>query len=393
LTIGRRALAVAIALLLAAQVIRNAAVGALAPINPQAVRGIWPGHPDVALSLGMIEIAAAARRGGAVERPEFEMIDAAATKAPLAPEPFLVRGVQAQLAGDGKLAERAFQAAEWRDPRSLPARYFLADHYLRSGNVQGGLLEFATLARLAPSGILSVTPFVASYARDSSRWPQIRMLFRAEPELQEMTLEAMAADPANSTSILALADRAHRSAASPWLPRLLAALVAHGEYGKARIIWAEVAGVRPKTGELLFDSDFSEDAPPPPFNWALTSSTVGLAERQSGGRLHVIYYGQEDGVLASQLLVLMPGRYRLAMRVVGSPPQKSSLRWSVACANAQTPLASFGLDSLVGRPWIFIVPVGCGAQRLDLAGSSSDIAEQVEVTITGLSLTKVGANG
>jgi len=391
LTTGRRALAVVIALLLAAQVIRTAAVGAFAPINPQAVRGIWPGHPDVALSLGMIEIAAAAHRGQAVERPVFEMIDVAATKAPLAPEPFLVRGVQAQLAGDGKLAERAFQAAEWRDPRSLPARYFLADHYLRSGNVRGGLLEFAALARLAPSGVLSVTPFVASYARDSSRWPQIRTLFRAEPELQEMTLEAMAADPANSAAILALADRAHRSAASPWLPRLLAALVGHGEYGKARTIWADVSGVRPKAGELLFDSGFSEDAPPPPFNWALTSSTVGLAERQSGGRLHVIYYGQEDGVLASQLLMLAPGRYRLAMHVTG-PPQRGSLRWSVTCANANTPLATVGLDALAARPWIFVVPAGCGAQRLDLAGSSSDIAEQVEVTITGLALTKVGAD-
>src|SRR5205085_601555 len=336
---------VSIALLLAAQVIRNAAVGALAPINPQAVRGIWPGHPDVALALGMIEIAAAARRGEAVERPVFEMIDVAATKAPLAPEPFLVRGVQAQLAGDGKLAERAFQAAEWRDPRSLPARYFLADHYLRSGNVREGLVEFAALARLAPGGIISVSPFVASYARVSSRWPQIRTLFRAEPELQEMTLEAMAADPANSTAILALADRAHRSAASPWLPRLLAALVAHGEYGKARIIWTEVAGVRQKTGELLFDSGFSEDAPPPPFNWALTSSTVGLAERQPGGRLHVIFYGHDDGFLASQMLLLQPGAYALSMHVLGDQVRTRALNWSIWCDKAAAPIASVRLDS------------------------------------------------
>ena len=67
---------------------------------------------------------------------------------------------------------------------------------------------------------------------------------------------------------------------------------------------------------LLFDPDFSKPEPPPPFNWALTSSTVGLAERQPGGRLHAIFYGQEDGALARQLLVLPPGRYHFSMRLL-----------------------------------------------------------------------------
>ena len=66
-----------------------------------------------------------------------------------------------------------------------------------------------------------------------------------------------------------------------------------------------------------------------PFNWALTSSTVGLAERQPGGRLHVIFYGQEDGALARQLLVLPPGRYRLSMRLRGGSTQAKALNWNL----------------------------------------------------------------
>src|SRR4029078_4582807 len=101
--------------------------------------------------------------------------------------------------------------------------------------------------------------------------------------------------------------------------------------------WAEVGGVAQKRRDLIFDAGFSNPAPPPPFNWTLTSSTVGLAERQSGGKLHVIFYGQEDGVLASQLLVLAPGTYRLAMRVTGGGAQLRSLRWSLTCAKARAP--------------------------------------------------------
>ena len=381
------------ALLLAGQVVRNAAVYAFVDTDPVAASRAWPSHPDAMIALGMSAIGAAAHRGQSVRPDVLEQIYAAAARAPLAAQPYLVRGVQAQLAGDGSAAERAFQAAEWRDPRSLPARFFLADNYLRKGNVQRGLTEFAALARLAPNGVVSVSPYLASYARDPSRWPQIRTLFRTDPELQDPTLQLLAGDAGNSSAILALADRAHRNAQSPWLPTLLTALVSQGQFAKARAIWEEVSGARTGPADLLFDAGFADGGPPAPFNWSLTSSTVGLAERQRGGRLHVIYYGQEDGVLASQLLILPPGHYRLSMNIVGGGRQAAPLRWSLACASAQAPLASAGLDKLAAQPLIFEVPAGCGAQRLELSGSSSDIAHQVEVTIHDLALVKAGANG
>ena len=50
----------------------------------------------------------------------------------------------------------------------------------------------------------------------------------------------------------------------------------------------------------MYDGGFTDSKSHGPFNWTLTSSTIGLAEREPGGRLHVIYYGQEEGVLASE---------------------------------------------------------------------------------------------
>ena len=389
----RRLVAVVLALLLAVQVVRNAAVNALVATDPPAAARAWPGHPEAQLALAMTEIGAAARSGRQVGAGVFEAVDDAASKAPLAVEPFLVRGVQTQLAGDAALAGRAFEAAEHRDPRSLPARYFLADQYLRSGDVKSGLGEFAALARLAPNGIGGASPYVASYARNPSRWPQLRGLLHANPDLQEASLEALATDGANAPAILALADPAHRNARSPWLPPLLVALVGKGEYPEARRVWADVAGIDIAPGDLLFDAGFANADPPAPFNWALTSSTIGLAERQPGGRLHVIYYGQEDGPLASQLLVLAAGRYRLAMAVSGGASARGSMRWTLTCVNAQTPFSSIELDAIARAPWTFEVPAGCGAQKLELTGTSADIPQQAEVTLSGLSLTAVRSDG
>jgi hypothetical protein len=390
---GRRLLVIALALLLAAQVIRNAAVSAFADTKAATAAQIWRDHPAVELSLGMTAIGDAAHRGRPVSPAVFKMIEEAAAKAPLAPEPFLVRGVQAELSGHADQARLAFLAAEWRDPHSLPARYFLADQFFRAGDVRQGLKELAVLARLAPNGNLSVAPYVASYAKNPANWPKLRALFRYDRNLEEPALNALAADPANAAAVLALADPRRRNAHSPWLATLLTGLVNAGQYVRARAIWAEVSGVHLDPGGLLYDSGFADADAPPPFNWALTSSTVGLAERQPGGRLHVIYYGQEDGELARQMLLLPPGSYRLSLRLSGDRSQARALSWSLTCDRSEKPFTAVGVDSAAARGWVFSVPAGCPAQYLRLIGGSSDIPHQADVTLSGVSIAREPANG
>jgi len=141
------------------------------------------------------------------------------------------------------------------------------------------------------------------------------------------------------------------------------------------------------SAELLHDANFRDNRSPPPFNWQLTSSTVGLAERQ-GGRLHVLFYGGEDGTLASQLLLLPPGNYRLSMRLAGDPARAHALTWALWCDKAAQPLASVTLDVAAARGWSFQVPAGCPAQWLKLSGVSADVPQQIDVSIDGLTLRK-----
>jgi hypothetical protein len=383
----RAVVAIAAALLIAVQVVRNAAVGALAEARPAAAAKAWSGHPASEIGLAMTEIARSSRARRPVPQWAFAMIDNAATKAPLAPEPFLVRGVQAGIAGDTALAQRALEAAQWRDPRSLPAAYFLADHYFRSGNVSGGLREIAALARLSPDGGTAAVPYLAQYATSSANWPALRALFARNPQLAHPVLVTLASDIKTVPAALALAGP-RETGNQPWLGAVVDTLIKAGDYPGARAAWARMAGAGARSAELLHDADFRDSSSPPPFNWQLTSSTVGLAERQRGGRLHVLFYGDEDGTLASQLLLLPPGGYRLSLRLVGDPARAHSLTWALWCDKAAQPLASVTLDVAAARGWQFQVPAGCQAQWLKLSGVSADMPQQIDLSITGLTLTK-----
>jgi hypothetical protein len=384
----RRIISILIALLIGVQIVRNAAVLSFAGSKPQLADRVWEGHPEAEISTAMTQIAIAARNRQPVPASAFSTIGDAARKEPLAPEPFLVRGVQAQVAGNGAAAQKAFEAAQWRDPRSLAAAYFLADRYFRIGDSGRGLREVAALARLAPNGSVVVGPYLAAYAANPANWPALRSLFQANPMLADQTLTALAAHPETVPALLALADQREKSGSATWLPSLLNTLTATGKYDEARAIWARMSGAQRAPGELIHDESFTDRTSPSPFNWTLTSSTVGLAERQPGGRLHVLFYGQEDGFLASELVLLPAGAYRLSMQVLGDPSRAHSLNWSIWCDKAAEPIASVTLDAAADRGWRFEVPKACPAQWLKLSGVSGDVPQQTDITIGSLKLEK-----
>jgi hypothetical protein len=389
---ARALLACGLALLVAVQVVRSAAVRAMSEAAPDSAAQLWPSHPEAQLSLGLTEIATAAREGRPVPSAAFDRIASASRKAPLAAEPFLVRGVQAQLAGNDALAEKAFVEARWRDGRSLPARYFLAEHYLRRRDAARGLREIAVLARLVPQGTSRLAPFVAGYARDPVNHRQLRNLFRSEPILEESTLAILSHDSKNAALVISLADPRRRTARTGWIPVLVDSLLRDRQYARARSIWAVASGGPAQRGELIYDPEFRRPDELPPFNWSLTSSTVGLAERQRGGGLRVIYYGEEDGPLASQLLVLPAGNYRLSTKA-SAANQAGALSWALTCAATNQSIATSPLDEAVRQGWTFTVPPNCPAQRLELIGRSSETPGRVEVTVRQLILSRGGTNG
>jgi hypothetical protein len=365
-------------------VVGNAVVDRFARSAPSVAAHVWPGHPEVQTALAMRDIAAAAGKGEPASADSLRMLQDVALKAPLSPEPFLAHGVAADLAGNARAAEAAFKAAKARDPRSLAARYFLAGLYLRKGELRQGLKEVAGFANLSPGGTAAVGPYVAAVAAKRSAWPQLRALFREDSAIEQATLTALASDPANLETLAALSGGRRKAADAPWIGTMIASLVGRGEYDRAHAFFLASLDPAPDSASLLFDPDFRGSDAPPPFNWTFASSSIGLAERQDGGRLHVIFYGQEDGVLAGQLLVLQPGSYRLSMRVSGGGT--GSLAWTLRCANQPRDIASVPIAPQISER--FQVPVNCPAQWIELSGRSGDVAQTTDLTVSGLSLTR-----
>jgi len=386
----RTAFVALLALLAITQVIRNAFVLSDASAQPRKSAAIWPSHPDVLFKTALDDIAAAAAAGRPVPRARIEAIYAAAGKAPLAPEPFLVRGVEARLEGNEQLAGRAFEAAHRRAPRSLAAHYFLADHFLRTVQTDAGLAELARLTRLVPDGITSVAPYYASYANAPGGAKRVKAMLRTNPQFEPQILAALAGDAANADLILYLArGRSHSSGQFPaWHGRLVESLVAAGRYAKARQVWSRLSGQPISSG--LFDPGFSGKPAPPPFNWTLLSDASGVAEGVGEGRLHLIYYGRDNAILASQTLTLAPGRYRLSFNVEGNAKAFAAIAWRIACRPSGSPVLSLGLAGSQGRKsGEFVIAPGCGAQQLSLVGTSPDFPETVDLTLSDLRLSRV----
>jgi len=390
---GRALLVAVLGLLLAVLVVRVAFVEAYASKNLQTAEAVWPGHPAVILASGLEQVGLSAAAGQPIDKALVERLVATAAKAPLAPEPFLVRGVEAQVAGNSLLAGRAFLEAKRLNPRSIAARYFLADHYLKSGQTRLGLGEISALGRLVPQSLGGVAPYLAAYARSPGAAGEVKALLRRNPQLEPVLLVELAADARDARLALALWSGRGGEQARGWQVRLLNTLVAAGRFNEAHAAWLRFTR-SPARRDLSIDADF-ESATLPPFGWTLASGSAGVAEPEDGKRLHILYYGRDNLVLASQLMILKPGRYRISMQVGGASPAAKSLTWTIRCLPSSSEIAAIGLASPakggVLTMAFAVPPSGCLAQSLELAGNSPEFPEKAELTIANLQLRQEGA--
>jgi hypothetical protein len=393
-----RLLAVAVLALLAIwQITRQAYINGFAEADPARAAALWASHPDVAFKQDLEKIALAAAAKRPVPTDRISQILDRSKWAPLAPEPFLVRGVSAELAGQEAIAERAFLAAKRRDPRSVAARYFLADHFLRTGQPMRGLVELGALTRLVPGSLESLAPYYASYAKQPGGAARLKAMLRVHPDLESAILYALAGDPGNADLVVRLSSgwRDPPGNAPRWSSRLIESLLDAGQFAKARAIWL---GLSTETSAAsfdapIFDPEFRGSALPPPFNWTLSSNGAGIAEAAGRGRLHLIYYGRDNAVLAAQTLLLKPGRYRLSFAVGEGSGDASALAWTLRCRPGTVRLISLSLGK--GAPGrlisgSFAVVRDCPAQQLELVGTAPDFPETSDVTVGSLRLTRVG---
>jgi hypothetical protein len=338
----------------------------------------------------MAEVGIAAAQGGDPSAATFRRLRAIAESDPLRTEPFLVEGAMAERAGAYGRARRLLIEARRRDPRSIAARYLLADTAVRQGRIIDGLREMAVLSRLIPDASIQLVPALAQYALTAGSHNQLATILAQNPQLKTPLLIALATNPDNADLIVALAgpptsisDKSRRA----WQARLLAGMVTRGEYRRAYGYWRRFAAGMMRPQELLFNGEFRDVTAPPPFNWTFSASMAGLAE-PGERRLRVLYYGRQDAVLARQLLMLSPGRYRFQSPITGDVVA-GALTWTLSCANRKGAFMELQLASSPGASASFNVPTDCPAQWLLLNGHMEVSPQDSNVAIGPLDVERL----
>jgi hypothetical protein len=393
---GRRAaaliLAAAAGLFLAWQVVKTSWADALARRNPPAAARLAPDHPAVKMGLAMYEFGL---NNGAVSKPAQAAALGALADYPIADDPFLLAAVSALAAGDAARGERLLLEAKRRNPRFRMARLLLLDRYLRNARVDEAAAEMSGLMTLVPQTSPVLMGELARMVMDPRTSPALRTVLHRQPELLAAVLARLASTKAPTDAILELAGpaAAHRSSdPQGWQALIVRRLVEQGDVTRASELWSTFSGTGGK-GPVkgLYDPEFRGLPGFPPFNWQLGGGREGAAER-SQGTLQVVYYGRAPMVLAEQLLVLPPGRYRLQLEAEGDASGEGSrLVWTLGCHGSEATLLELPLTKVGVSPSSFAaeaaVPGGCRAQWLRLRGVSAEFPTEQTATIRKLQLT------
>lgn len=392
------ACALLVSLFLAWQIVRTTVVNAAGRDAPAAAAKVAPNDPEVIR--GFIDMELANRQG--IVGPAAKAAGRQALrKAPLMDEPFLLAGIDGLIAKNNRLARLHLTHALARNPRNRLSRLFMLELQLRAHEAAGAAQNMTILSRLMPDVQKVFVPELARLARDPETNRGLRDTLHSDPVMLASVLDNLAANRTDPDLVLWLAGDAAGAAngnanVANWRRTLLNAMVARDDVDRARRLWAGFSGVDAANASGgVYDADFAGLPGLPPFNWDLSSSEMGAAERDRKGGLQVEYYGRTKGELAAQMLTLSPGAYRLLVRAEGDldTPQHR-LVWRVLCSKSNTVVAELPLAKVTyaGRTLVanFTVPKGCDAQWLKLFGEPTEFPKIENVLIRTVRIQKIG---
>jgi hypothetical protein len=261
--------------------------------------------------------------------------------------------------------------------------------------------EVVALRRLVPGVAEALAPQLALMVRDERTGASLIRLLGRDPGLQQAVLSSLAQSGADPDLILRIANSAPPSAPSatglPWQRQLLGLLIERGDLTRAVRLWRSFAGLPAGPDEkAVHDGRFQHLPGADPFNWALYQGSAGVSERSRAPALDVQFFGRETVDLASQMMVLRPGRYRLRFRVEGSAKgDDSRLAWRVYCrGNDAAPILDLPLRDVGAAPREmgadFNVPGSCNGQWLRLQGIAGEFPGTQTAAITDVAVVPAG---
>jgi hypothetical protein len=384
------------ALLLGWFALRGALQSAFLDGAPEIGAQLWPADGATLDALAHKRVAAAS---GSVDDETRSLYQGALTSEPLLAGPLALAGIDAANSHNTARAERLMLAARDRDMRDPLVRFWLLDHFARTGHYAQALDEVGPAIRLRPEALAAVMTVVAAVAGTPDGNAAVADKLATHPFWGTVFFQTAAKTTSPEALLRLLARMPDASRAVAEQRAVLLSLIDAGKGAQAYQAWR---GFLPETFQPrasgVYDGNFAGWPGAQPFNWMLTEDASGVAHMVQAGdlpqssALDVRYFGSSTSVMAQQYVYATPGSYRLqgAARSRSTGVVGGRLNLDLVCLRGDV-LATLPLTPLGGQLQSFAMPVtvpaGCDLMRLRVVGVPGEMFSEIEAQITGVALT------
>jgi hypothetical protein len=338
---------------------------------------------------------------GEIDDATRALVRQALTREPLLADPLALAGLDAASAQDLPRAERLMIAARDRDPRMPLVRFWLLDHFVRTGQYDRALDEVGPAIRLQPDAVTTVMMVLAALAGTREGNDALARKLAKRPFWETSFFQTAASNTSPDALLRLLSSMPSANRATDEQRAVFLSLINAGQGARAYETWRRFLPPAYRSRAVgIYDGSFGNWPGAAPFNWVLTNDNVGTTRMIRAGdlpqstALAVRYFGSTSGVLAEQYVHVTPGPYTLSLaarsRSTGATGGRLSME--LRCLRGGEALAALPLIPLTAQLQPFSMPVtvpaGCDMLRAQLVGSPGEIFSEIEAQVTGLALVR-----
>lgn len=359
-------------------------------------------RPASPVSEAIIALNRVTNHGGTVDGLTHTLALNALRRAPLMADPLIVAGMEESARDDTGRARAAFEEVRRRDPRSVIARYWLFDYYLRSGLYAEGIAEAEPLVRLQPASAGAVTAVLTALLDVPEARPSLIAALRNAPVWRRNFFRQIAASPrlnAIGAELLALSTSGAETGGAGDHQAMIGAFVREGDYARARSLWLQSLPIGSSTRVAgVYDGDFQGLPGAAPFNWRLSGERSGMVRRldTEGGEgkgLGIRHDASRATVFAEQLIMPKPGAHVLRFTVRAREAQSQGdgglaalVRCAIGKASLGKAVAMHPTATPVTHAVSFIVPASCPAALVRFGVKPGLIPGPVDLVLSGVAV-------
>ena len=290
-------------------------------------------------------------------------------------------GVAALSARDNATAGRAFTYAARLSRRDLPTELYWIESNVTRGDIRAALHHYDVAMSVSVKSRAMLGNILIAASAEPNVATELAKLLKTQPRwLPEFYQRLMGqgenpATLAHIANVMAFDGRDPGQA--PFVSMTLNRLVALGAYGEARTLYRRSVG---GADETVRNASFERANTLQPFDWIIASEPTysGIIETRTGwphGNVLTIA-GTEANDVARQLLLLVPGQYRLSADTANVRQERETRPLlTINCVSDNRAVMSAPFAAAGAKPAamqaMFTVPANCPAQWIAIRNTPS----------------------